>query len=66
MDEETETRPPLSAALTGSELRCWSWRKGELVSLAQQVGVSTEGSKPELTARLVAALDAAAQVRAEV
>lgn len=52
-----ETRPPADAALSGAELLRWYWLKEELVTLARTVGVPTHGSKRQLTARLVAALD---------
>lgn len=52
-----EQRPALTPSLTGAELRRWYWLRAELADLARQVGVSGSGSKDELTARLVAALD---------
>jgi hypothetical protein len=53
MDE----RPPLAPGLSGAELLRWYWLKDELVGLARQLGISAAGSKPELTQRLIAALD---------
>jgi hypothetical protein len=50
-------RPALSAQLTGAELRRWYWLLSELVGLARTLGVSTSGSKVELTERLCAVLD---------
>ncbi|WP_328393632.1 SAP domain-containing protein [Streptomyces sp. NBC_00390] len=54
-----ESRPPLNAAMTGSELLRWYWTLAELTGLARSTGVSTAGGKAELTARLAAALDGA-------
>ncbi len=52
-------RPPLSAALTGAELRRWYWTLQELTALARELGVRRGGGKRDLTERLAAALDGA-------
>jgi len=52
-----EARPELGPGLTGAELKRWYWLRAELADLAHRLGVSAAGSKDELTARLVAALD---------
>ncbi|MCG6498296.1 DUF6434 domain-containing protein [Kitasatospora sp. A2-31] len=52
-----ESRPPLTAALTGAELQRWYWTLEELTALARAMGVARSGGKTVLTARLVAALD---------
>ena len=52
-----EQRPPLTASMTGSELRRWYWLRSELVSLARALGVSSAGGKVELADRLTAVLD---------
>lgn len=52
-----EARPAASPALTGAELLRWYWLKSELVALARELGIATGGGKPELTRRIVAALD---------
>lgn len=53
-------RPSLEASLTGTELLRWYWLKSELTLIARRLGVSAGGSKKELTARVVAALDSTA------
>ncbi|MFG2918293.1 DUF6434 domain-containing protein [Kitasatospora sp. NPDC048298] len=53
----TESRPPLTAGLTGSELLRWYWTLDELTALARSMGVARHGGKAALTARLAAALD---------
>lgn len=50
-------RPDLTPALTGAELQRWYWLQRELVGLARVLGVSSGGSKDELTVRLAAVLD---------
>lgn len=52
-----EVRPAASSALTGAELLRWYWLTSELAALARELGVSPGGGKPELTRRIVAALD---------
>lgn len=56
-EDDTEQRPPLTPALTGTELRRWYWLATELASLARALGMSPRGPKQQLTARLAAALD---------
>ncbi|GAC80122.1 hypothetical protein SAMN04488550_1749 [Gordonia malaquae] len=51
------TRPDLSPALTGTELRRWYWLKDELADFARALGVRTTGGKQVLTARIAAHLD---------
>jgi hypothetical protein len=53
----SEIRPPLSAALTGAELRRWYWTRQELTALARELDVPRGGGKQALTDRLAAALD---------
>jgi hypothetical protein len=53
----TETRPSLSAALTGAELLRWYWTLEELTALAATLGVPRGGGKQALTERLAARLD---------
>ncbi len=55
--EDRETRPPVAAVRTGSELRRWYWLRAELAELAGQLGVSRSGSKAELLERVAAVLD---------
>ncbi len=50
-------RPELSTSMTGAELRRWYWLRAELADLARRRGISTAGSKQQLTDRLVAVLD---------
>ncbi|MFD0273537.1 DUF6434 domain-containing protein [Kitasatospora sp. NPDC127111] len=52
-----ESRPPLTADLTGAELLRWYWTLDELTGLARTMGVARHGGKTALTARLAAALD---------
>ncbi|MFI2761988.1 DUF6434 domain-containing protein [Streptomyces echinatus] len=52
-----ESRPPLTAGLTGAELLRWYWTLDELTGLARTMGVARHGGKTALTARLAAALD---------
>ncbi|MFE4518530.1 DUF6434 domain-containing protein [Kitasatospora sp. NPDC056783] len=52
-----ESRPPLTAGLTGSELLRWYWTLDELTGLARTMGLARHGGKVALTARLAAALD---------
>ncbi|MFI1281255.1 DUF6434 domain-containing protein [Streptomyces sp. NPDC020858] len=52
-----ETRPALTPALTGTELRRWYWTLAELSALAREMGLSAGGGKAAVTARLAAALD---------
>ncbi|TVZ84239.1 hypothetical protein FB157_121164 [Streptomyces sp. BK340] len=52
-----ESRPPLTAALTGAELLRWYWTLDELTGLARTMGVARHGGKAAVTARLAAALD---------
>ncbi len=53
----SEIRPPLSAALTGMELRRWYCTLQELTTLARELAVPRGGGKQALTDRLAAALD---------
>ncbi|MFE2236469.1 DUF6434 domain-containing protein [Streptomyces sp. NPDC059442] len=57
---DAETRPELSAALSGSELARWYWTLAELTVLARELGVPRGGGKTALTDRLRAALDGVA------
>ena len=50
------SRPPLTPALAVEEFARWYWRKDELVPFCRQLGLPTSGSKPEVTARIAAAL----------
>lgn len=50
-------RPPLTAELTGAELRRWYFLRDELAAFARRLGVSAAGGKQDLTDRLAAALD---------
>jgi hypothetical protein len=52
-----ETRPALTGDLSSTELMRWYWLRSELADLARSLGVSANGSKQELTARLVTSLD---------
>ncbi|MEW2412990.1 DUF6434 domain-containing protein [Streptomyces sp. NPDC046866] len=52
-----ESRPDLTAELTGAELRRWYWTLAELTLLARAMGLSAGGGKAALTDRLAAALD---------
>ncbi|WP_196443613.1 DUF6434 domain-containing protein [Planomonospora sp. ID67723] len=53
----TDSRPALTADLTGHDLLRWYWRRDELVAFARRLGLSAAGGKQELTARLAAVLD---------
>lgn len=59
MEAMSEIRPPLSAVLTGAELRRWYWTLQELTALARELAVPRGGGKQALTDRLAAALDGA-------
>ncbi|MFD7961693.1 DUF6434 domain-containing protein [Streptomyces zaomyceticus] len=59
-----ETRPELSAALSGDEFARWYWTLAELTVLAREIGVSRSGGKVALTERLRAALDGVAPAAA--
>ena len=48
-------RPPLTAELTGAELRRWYFLRDELAAFARRLGVSAAGGKQDLTDRLAAA-----------
>ncbi|MFH7595821.1 DUF6434 domain-containing protein [Streptomyces racemochromogenes] len=50
-------RPPLTPALTGTELARWYWTLAELSELARRLGVPRGGGKTALTERLRAVLD---------
>ncbi|GAA2792514.1 DUF6434 domain-containing protein [Streptomyces showdoensis] len=52
-----ETRPALTADLTGAELLRWYWTLAELAGLARALGLSAGGGKAAVTERLAAALD---------
>ncbi|MFF2791103.1 DUF6434 domain-containing protein [Streptomyces sp. NPDC058049] len=52
-----ESRPSLTAALTGAELLRWYWTLAELSPLAREMGLPAGGGKAAVTARLAAALD---------
>ncbi|MEV7521366.1 DUF6434 domain-containing protein [Streptomyces sp. NPDC091371] len=52
-----ESRPALTARLTGAELARWYWTLAELGVLAREMGLSAGGGKAAVTARLAAALD---------
>jgi len=49
---ETPDRPAASAQLAAGEFLRWYWLKSELVALARELGVSTGGSKRQLTDRI--------------
>jgi hypothetical protein len=49
-------RPTLSPALSADEFLRWYWLKSELLAACRVLGIRTSGSKPELTARIAAAL----------
>ncbi len=53
-------RPAFSHALSAIEFGRWYWLKSELVAACRQLRVSPTGSKPELTARIAAALSGTA------
>ena len=53
-------RPVFSRELSPTEFGRWYWLKSELVDACRLLRVSPTGSKPELTARLVAALSGTA------
>ncbi|MGW3322792.1 DUF6434 domain-containing protein [Streptomyces virginiae] len=52
-----ESRPSLTPALTGAELRRWYWTLAELNTLAREMSLPTGGGKVAVTARIAAALD---------
>jgi hypothetical protein len=49
-------RPTFTRTLSRAEFGRWYWLKSELVVACRALGVSPTGSKPELTARIAAAL----------
>ena len=53
-------RPIFSRELSATEFGRWYWLKSELVEACRLLRVSPTGSKPELTARIVAALSGTA------
>lgn len=57
MAEAVQTRPQLTAELSGGELRRWYWLKDELVAFARVLGVRTSGGKELLAERIAAHLD---------
>lgn len=50
-------RPDLAAISSGAELQNWYWLKAELLSFCQSQGLSTTGSKTDLTARAAHYID---------
>lgn len=52
-----ESRPQLTADLTGAELHRWYWLKDELADFARRLGIRATGSKVLLTQRIAAKLD---------
>lgn len=50
-------RPRLTRRLSAAEFARWYWLKTELVAFCRTLKVSGSGSKPELSARIRAALD---------
>ena len=52
-------RPPITAAITATDLQSWYWLKAELVDVARLLGVRAGGSKPQLQERLLAHLSGA-------
>ena len=53
-------RPVFSRKLSAAEFGRWYWLKSELVAACRLLRVSPTGSKPELTARIVAGLSGTA------
>lgn len=53
----TESRPTLDEHLTGLELQRWYWLRSELAAFARSLDIPPNGSKQDITARLVAHLD---------
>ncbi len=53
-------RPKITRVSSVEDITGWYWTKAELVDIARRLGVARSGSKAELTARLVAALDGSA------
>jgi SAP domain-containing new25 len=53
-------RPTFSRQLSAAEFGRWYWLKTELVDACRLLRVSPTGSKPELTARIAAALSGTA------
>jgi hypothetical protein len=51
------SRPQFQSTMQAKEFRRWYWLKAELVVACRLLSVSTVGSKPELEARICAALD---------
>jgi hypothetical protein len=49
-------RPELTAYLSADEFQRWYWLKEELVAFCRSAQLTTSGSKPELAARIAAAL----------
>ena len=57
MQKAREQRPPLSPAMTGTELNRWYWLKDELIEFARLLGIRTSGDKTTLTGRISAHLE---------
>ena len=55
-EEDLVERPMFSCELSAAEFGRWYWLKTELVDACRLLHVSPTGSKPELTARITAAL----------
>ena len=55
-EEDSVERPAFSRQLSAIEFGRWYWLKSELVDACRVLLVSPTGSKPELTARIAAAL----------
>lgn len=57
MQGAREQRPPLSLAMTGTDLNSWYWLKDELIEIARLLGLRTSGGKKTLTDRITAHLE---------
>jgi hypothetical protein len=53
---EVSARPALTPELAAEEFRRWYFLKTELVTFAREMGVTSSGSKEDLTARIALAL----------
>jgi hypothetical protein len=51
------TRPPLTCELTADDFRSFYWLKAELLAYCREQGLSTSGSKIDLTERIALFLD---------
>ena len=52
LGHEPHSKPILRPGMSSTEYRAYYWMKADLVAFARQLGLSTRGHKPELSARI--------------